>query len=400
MRIPEGRTQSTTSQNDGDHLRPLPACLRPRSGESTDSYVRRLARANHLKPSYLRGFLVGPPDWGQGKRPRADRLAAVTGRRLEDLERALPDLAHQKADKPVAPRRRFTRNEEKPALFAAIRRDAESGQWTIQALADRHHVSRRLIRQALDSPVPPPRKQRPVVDGPAKARVRPAIDAILAEYVAMHDGQLPTVRLVWEKLLDEHDMDVSYGTVHRFIATHPLKNPDSPPRPPKRTAGQHLGIPTQPFHSSFVQQHRALLNAVQRKPAEHGLDGTYASITAFVLGLDAGTSWHLLTGFHEWLVVRLGSGHDLPWPILVRHLAPGGWVQSPTPESDTLAVTALHQLLNEYLDQREHPDCLAKIFRSHQAWLATQSWYRDESPDADHINRDGHSRTAAADQIT
>ncbi|MFF9819849.1 TniQ family protein [Streptomyces sp. NPDC014006] len=87
-----------TSRTDaGDRPRLLPVRPRPKAGETTDSYVRRLARANHLKPSYLRGYLVGPPDYGQGKRPRADRLAAVTGRRQNMLERALVvDLARQR----------------------------------------------------------------------------------------------------------------------------------------------------------------------------------------------------------------------------------------------------------------------------------------------------------------
>jgi hypothetical protein len=91
----------TTSTDDGDRPRPLPARPRPRTGETTDSYVRRLARANHLKPSYLRGFLAGPPDYGYGKRPRADRLAAVTGRQQDALERALVDLTRQERAEPV-----------------------------------------------------------------------------------------------------------------------------------------------------------------------------------------------------------------------------------------------------------------------------------------------------------
>ncbi len=37
----------------------LPMRVRPNLGESTDSYIRRLARANHLRPSYLHGFLCG-----------------------------------------------------------------------------------------------------------------------------------------------------------------------------------------------------------------------------------------------------------------------------------------------------------------------------------------------------
>jgi hypothetical protein len=40
--------------------RPLPIRPRPVSGESPDSYLRRLARANHLRPGYLRRYLRQP----------------------------------------------------------------------------------------------------------------------------------------------------------------------------------------------------------------------------------------------------------------------------------------------------------------------------------------------------
>lgn len=38
-------------------LAPLPIRVRPQRAETTESYARRLARANHLRPSYLRTFL-------------------------------------------------------------------------------------------------------------------------------------------------------------------------------------------------------------------------------------------------------------------------------------------------------------------------------------------------------
>jgi len=183
----------STGESDDGRLRLLPVRPRPNTGESTDSYVRRLARANHLKPSYLRGYLVGPPDYGRGKRPRADRLAAVTGRRQDALERALSDLVRQKRPEPEKPKRSFTKTADKPALFAAIRKDAQTEQLPVSHLARRHRVSHATVRQALKSPTPPPRKKRPPIVGPAKERVGPTIDAILDEYATTHVGQLPTV---------------------------------------------------------------------------------------------------------------------------------------------------------------------------------------------------------------
>ena len=373
----------TTGENDDGRLRLLPVRPRPKPGESTDSYVRRLARANHLKPSYLRGYLVGPPNYGRGKRPRADRLAAVTGRRQDTLERALSDLVRQKRTEPDKPKRSFTKSADKPALFAAIRKDAQAEQLPVSHLAKRHHVSHAAVRQALKSPTPPPRKKRPSIVGPAKERVGPTIDAILDEHAATHAGQLPTVREVWEKLLDDHDATVSHGTVHRYMSSHPLNTPDTLISHGELITGNYLATAQQTFHNAVFKQYRALLTAIRREPARHGPDGAFASTTAFVLGLDAGSNWNMLAGFQEWLVVRRGAGHDLAWPILVRHLSPGGWGRPLTQQADTAALTTLHRLLGEYFNTREQPDGLGRIFRDYQSWLTTQAWYQFETAEPD-----------------
>ena len=55
---------------------PLPVGPRPRRGETADSYVRRLAAANHLRFTYLRRYLAtprgsyGPVDPGRLAAPR------------------------------------------------------------------------------------------------------------------------------------------------------------------------------------------------------------------------------------------------------------------------------------------------------------------------------------------
>ncbi|MEV2236021.1 hypothetical protein AB0H69_46755 [Streptomyces phaeochromogenes] len=38
------------------------------------------------------------------------------------------------------------------------------------------------------------------------------------------------------------------------------------------------------FQSNVIKRYRALLAAVRRDPARHGLDGSYATKTAFILG--------------------------------------------------------------------------------------------------------------------
>src|SRR4029077_10033787 len=90
-------------------LAPLPIRVPPQRAETTESYARRLARANHLRPSYLRTFLCDPPRHTGAIRPsscvqslcapprhagaiRPWRLAAISGRSVRALEHALADL--------------------------------------------------------------------------------------------------------------------------------------------------------------------------------------------------------------------------------------------------------------------------------------------------------------------
>ncbi len=139
--------------------RPLPFRPRPVTGESTSSYVRRLARANHLRPAYLRRYLADP----QNGTIRIDLLAALEGRSPAVLEYALADLGRQQGRHPHrGPRASPDRIAARTAIFAAIRSDAELGM-SYRALADRHGVHRRTVLQALRSPVPAPRKPMPEV---------------------------------------------------------------------------------------------------------------------------------------------------------------------------------------------------------------------------------------------
>jgi hypothetical protein len=100
-------------------------------------------------------------------------------------------------------------------LFEQIRRDRRVERLSIRELADRHHVHRRTVRQALANAVPPPRKAYP-------RRARPAIDP----YVEIIDGwlladrdvpgkQQHTARRVWQRLIVEHGATLAEVTVSR-----------------------------------------------------------------------------------------------------------------------------------------------------------------------------------------
>jgi transposase len=103
-------------------------------------------------------------------------------------------------------------------LSGQIRRDWRAGGSSIRELADRHHVHRRTVRQALASAMPPPRKAY-------RPRPRPAIGpyaAIIDEWL-LADRDVPrkqrhTARRVWQRLAAEHGATVAEVTVSRYVA--------------------------------------------------------------------------------------------------------------------------------------------------------------------------------------
>jgi hypothetical protein len=131
-------------------LAPLPIRVRPQRAETTESYVRRLARANHLRPSYLRAFLCDPPRRTGAIRPW--RLAVLSGRPLRALEHAL-------AGSPPRP-----------------------------------------------GPPPRPSARQPRAPG----SVRPLISTWLVAEPELTPMQ------IWERLLDEHDIEACYTTVCHY----------------------------------------------------------------------------------------------------------------------------------------------------------------------------------------
>jgi len=189
--------------------RPLPIRARPRPAESVESYIRRLAQANHLRPSLLHAYLRDPANPARSIRP--ERLAAASGRTLAALTHTLTGLGPRPAPSIGPPQQTGARvaAARKAELFATIRRDADRGL-SIRALASRHHVHRRTIRQALNAPTPPPRKQPTQRKAPVLDPIRQTIDALIGENL--------TAWQIWERLLDKHEADASYSTVRDYLA--------------------------------------------------------------------------------------------------------------------------------------------------------------------------------------
>lgn len=125
--------------------------------------------------------------------------------------------------------------------------------------------------------------------------------------------------------------------------------------------------------------YRQLFSGIGKRPGLYGLDGSFREFVAFLSGVDAGNDWQLLTGFREWLIVRLGFGDNLVWSGLVLHLAFPGQQSGlrdlmADPENNRIAVDRLFELLDEFLARRAEHGEVVRIFDEYLTWRKTQSW--------------------------
>jgi transposase len=102
-------------------------------------------------------------------------------------------------------------------LFEQIRRDREFEGLSIHALARRHGVHRRAVRQALVSAVPPARKRPVGRPAPKLGDWRDLIDSWLIADRRAPRKQRHTAKRIFERLRDEHGVEVSERQVRRFV---------------------------------------------------------------------------------------------------------------------------------------------------------------------------------------
>lgn len=197
--------------DDGPLPPPLPVRVRPAAGETAESYIRRLARANHLRPSLLQVY-VRNPDIPTGS-IKLRRLAAVSGSTRTALAFALTGLTPASRRHLPPPSPTESQADRRARLFGLIRDDAARGI-SIRQLASRHHVHRRMVRQALADPTGPPPRKRGTRPAPAVGPVQDVLDKLANEPL--------TVWEIWSTVTDQHESDASYAAIRDYIRNRRL----------------------------------------------------------------------------------------------------------------------------------------------------------------------------------
>jgi hypothetical protein len=138
--------------DDGPLPPPLPIRVRPAAGETVQSYIRRLARANHLRPSLLHVYVRSPRFPAGAIRPQ--RLAAVSGSTVSTLNRALIFEAAQAQLLPLRERTTRTARLINPVKNILDELAGQCTAWEIWTIVTDEHdcdAPYRLIREYISS---------------------------------------------------------------------------------------------------------------------------------------------------------------------------------------------------------------------------------------------------------
>ena len=102
-------------------------------------------------------------------------------------------------------------------LFEQIRRDRDREGLSIRALAERHGVHRRAVRQALASPLPPVKRSPVGRPAPKLGAYRAIVDAWLEGDRSAPRKQRHTAKRIHRRLVDEHGAAVAETTVRDYV---------------------------------------------------------------------------------------------------------------------------------------------------------------------------------------
>ena len=126
--------------------------------------------------------------------------------------------------------------------------------------------------------------------------------------------------------------------------------------------------------------HREVIRSIRQRPRLYGIDDQYSTAVAFIIGYDTATAGLLLSGFKEWLIVRLDYGNNLTWPSLAKlYIAANEAASTDSAVEDVeLSLDHLFSLLDEFLEERDRANGLLRIYNKYLTWLKSQKWFSPE----------------------
>lgn len=105
---------------------------------------------------------------------------------------------------------------------------------------------------------------------------------------------------------------------------------------------------------------------------------SFAAVCAYFHGFDFARSNGPLIGFHPWMVLRLGSGNNVRWEVLVLVEAigsmPGRDISDLSPDENRQCIQKLGELLAEFFEDRRRRS-VTGILHDYAKWLLRKKWY-------------------------
>jgi transposase len=98
-----------------------------------------------------------------------------------------------------------------------MRQDHFDHHLSIRAIARKHRVHRRAVREAIASPVPPPRKPPERSSPKLTGEVKSFIDAVLVSDRTAPRKQRHTARRIWQRVVDELGCTLAESTVRKHV---------------------------------------------------------------------------------------------------------------------------------------------------------------------------------------
>lgn len=121
------------------------------------------------------------------------------------------------------------------------------------------------------------------------------------------------------------------------------------------------------------------LERVRESPGAYLQPVTLDGLATFLGGYDAALMGGLLSGFREWLIVRVDGGNNFHWQGLIERLQSAGDQRRPTqepPDDPEAWISYAFVVLEAFLKERGSRGGAKGIFLKYQAWLESQSWYK------------------------